>query len=266
MVEDQDGWTEEDSEQFRQLAAVAVPARDLQIAQLLTLLPFGRDEGFHVVELGSGEGLLAAALLMAFPEATLTALDGSESMRARAAARLARFGERASVAAFELGSVDWRGELDGTDVVWASLTVHHLDAEGKQRLFRDTARRTSDRGVLLLADVVEPASAGARELFAGLYDHTAETQSVEQTGSREAYEAFVREGWNIYRHSEEGETPSPLFDQLRWLQQAGFAAVEVFWLHAGHALYGGAKTPDARPLAARLSFADALTVARDAWS
>ena len=42
-----------------------------------------------IVELGSGDGVLAEALLDAFPRATLVALDGSESMRAETTARAA---------------------------------------------------------------------------------------------------------------------------------------------------------------------------------
>jgi hypothetical protein len=56
-------WTTENSEVYRQLAAVAVPARAEQIATLLMLLPFGQSDSFRVVELASGEGRLAHAIL-----------------------------------------------------------------------------------------------------------------------------------------------------------------------------------------------------------
>ncbi len=69
-------WTRDGSELHRRLAQVAVPARAEQIATLLMLIPFGRDETFRAVELAAGEGRLAAAILTAFPNATLLALDG----------------------------------------------------------------------------------------------------------------------------------------------------------------------------------------------
>jgi tRNA (cmo5U34)-methyltransferase len=37
------------------------------------------------------------------------------------------------------------------------------------------------------------------------------------------------------------DKPSHLLDQLKWLEQAGFAEVDVFWMQAGHALFGGRK-------------------------
>jgi hypothetical protein len=35
------------------------------------------------------------------------------------------------------------------------------------------------------------------------------------------------------------DKPSRLSDQFRWLEEAGFAEVDVFWMQAGHAIYGG---------------------------
>jgi cyclopropane fatty-acyl-phospholipid synthase-like methyltransferase len=64
--------------------------------------PFSIDEPLKILELGSGEGLLAEALLTRFSSASLTALDGSESMRAETTARLAALGALARVAAFDL--------------------------------------------------------------------------------------------------------------------------------------------------------------------
>ena len=39
-MSDHQGWTETISDTYRQLAQIAVPSRDQQIATLLTLMPF----------------------------------------------------------------------------------------------------------------------------------------------------------------------------------------------------------------------------------
>src|SRR6059058_4276684 len=108
-------WSEEDSRLYREFAAVIVPDRDEQIATLLALVPFARDEPFRAVELGSGEGRLAFALLDAFPRAAALALDGSAEMRAHATALLRPFGARAAVEPFDLLRMDWLARLDGAD-------------------------------------------------------------------------------------------------------------------------------------------------------
>ncbi len=232
-------WSAESSETYRQLASVAVPAREEQVATLLSLLPFGREEAFRVVELASGEGMLSQAILEAFPAATVLALDGEESMRQATAARLRSYGERARVAAFDIAGVTWYGALESADVVVSSLCVHHLDGAGKRGLFRAAHERLSARGCLLLADLILPQRAEARSLFAATWDRSARERSIAQTGDTRLFDLFAREHWNYYDYPDLFDQPSSLFDQLRWLDEAGFAVVDCFWMQAGHAIYGG---------------------------
>jgi cyclopropane fatty-acyl-phospholipid synthase-like methyltransferase len=232
-------WSAESSAVYRQLASVAVPAREEQVATLLSLLPLGRDEAFRIVELASGEGMLSQAILEVFPAATVLALDGEESMRQATAARLQPYGERAQVAAFDIMSGDWYGLLDGADAVVSSLCVHHLNGEGKRNLFAAVRERLSARGCLLIADLVLSQRMEARELFAATWDHSAHERSRAQTGDMALFDLFVREHWNYYRYHDPFDQPSPLFNQLLWLKEAGFAVVDCFWMQAGHAIYGG---------------------------
>lgn len=235
-------WTEEDSKLYQEIAAVAIPARDEQIAAMLTLLPFAQTDSFRVVELGCGEGFLSAALLDCFPQAEVVALDGSAEMRDQAAARLDAFGSRARVEPFDLFNLaEWQPCLEGVDCVVSSLVVHHLDDMEKQHLFAIIGQSLSDRGALLIADLLQPQRPEAGELFAATWDQSVKAQAVAQTGSQRLYKQFVKAQWNLYRFPDPMDKPSPLFDQLTWLKAAGFAMVDCFWLQAGHAIYGGYK-------------------------
>ncbi len=261
-------WSAESSAVYRQLASVAVPAREEQVATLLTLQPFGRAEAFRAVELASGEGALSQAILEAFPAATALALDGEASMREATATRLQPYGERAQVAAFDITDDGWSGLLDGADVVVSSLCVHHLDGEGKRGLFAAVHDRLSARGCLLLADLVQPQREEVRALFAATWDRSAQERSLAQTGDAALFDLFVRENWNYYRYPDPFDQPSPLFDQLRWLNEAGFAVVDCFWMQAGHAVYGGyrelagAKTDDALDYETALALATRALASR----
>jgi tRNA (cmo5U34)-methyltransferase len=231
--------SEADWRTYRRLAPAAVPARAEQIATLLTLFPFGSDDSFRVVEVGTGEGHLSHAVLELFPNASVLALDGSSEMLDLASARLARFGDRARTNFFELASADWQTLVEGADVVISSLCLHHLDDEGKRSLFASLRTRLSERGAILIADLVAPRRAEAERLFAETWDHSVERQSQSATGSGALFDLFVSSQWNIYRYPDPMDTPSPLFDQLRWLDEAGFSGVDCFWMQAGHAIYGG---------------------------
>jgi SAM-dependent methyltransferase len=245
------GWTETDSRTFIDDGAVFVPAREEQIATVLDLVPAQRDETFTVVELGAGAGVLARAMLQAFPRCRYVALDGSETMRGQLAQGLVVHGARAEVRAFDLASRDWRAALPSPlRCVLASLVVHHLPGPDKRRLFADLARRLEPGGALLLGDVVEPTGPGAREAFARQWDDAARAQSLALTGSLDAFARFERGGWNFYRGTPEPyDQPARLDEQLRWLRSAGFATVDCFWMRAGHAIFGGwtAGQPGRRP-------------------
>jgi tRNA (cmo5U34)-methyltransferase len=244
------------------LASVAVPAREEQMATLLSLLPFGREEAFHVVELASGEGMLSQAIVEAFPAATVMALDGEESMRQATATRLRPYGERAQVAAFDIAGVTWYGVLESADVVVSSLCVHHLHGQGKRDLFTMVHDCISARGCLLIADLVLPQREEAREFFAATWDRSAHEQSISQSGNASLFDLFLREHWNYYRYPDPFDQPSPLFNQLVWLKDVGFAVVDCFWMRAGHAIYGGYREQAGAATDDPLDYETALEIAK----
>jgi len=232
-------WSEADSETYKKLAQVAVPYRDRQIASLLTLIPFGQEDEFKAVELASGEGWLSESMLRAFPRASVLALDGSEVMRETTAARLAPFDGRVEVAAFDFFSADWLDRIEEADVVLSSLAIHHLDGEDKRTLYQVVAEKLSERGAFLIADIVEPQTSASREVFAAAWDDITRMQSVSRVGDESLYELFKSEQWNHFRTPDPVDKPSPLFEQLMWLKQAGLTGVDCFWMEAGHAIFGG---------------------------
>ena len=233
-------WGEEDTAVYRALAEVAVPGREAQLATMLCLLPFGRDEAFRIADVGCGEGVFARAALTAYPMASVLGLDGSASMREHAEALLEPFGERAEVRAFELEGVEWLDALDGADCLVSSLALHHLTAEGKRDLFAEAYRRLEERAVMMV-DVVLPQRAEAWRLYSDAYDDICWQQSMERADGDALYARLVEEKWDYYRYPDDAETHSPLSQQLAWLVEAGFDGVDCFWLQAGHAVFGGYK-------------------------
>jgi len=233
-------WTENDSQTYRDIADVAVPRRQEMMSTVVAAVPFDAAEPFKILELGSGDGRLAEALLTVFPQSTLTALDGSESMRAATSKRLALFGTRARVAGFDLTALDWWDRMFGVDLMVSSLCLHHLNDAKKQYLYKAAAERLSSRGALLVADLIDPQHLAARRLAADQWDADARQQG-EALGTPEAFARFVDAQWNHFRFPDADDHPSALFHHLVWLRHAGFEAVDCTWLHAGHAVFGGFK-------------------------
>jgi tRNA (cmo5U34)-methyltransferase len=240
----QASWSEDDSRLFQELGGVFVPQRELQFRILTQLVP-RLPEASVVVELCCGDGALAERLLDAFPEVEVRGFDGSPAMLAAAERRLARFGARWRGREFDLRTFDGSGLDRPVRAVVSSLAVHHLEGVEKAALYRRVRELLAPGGALLVADLVLPASPAASALAADLWDETTHAQAASEAPGRGAWERFVELRWNFFRHPDDVDKPSPLGDHLRWLAAAGFDGVDVFWAHAGHAVYGGFKPESA---------------------
>jgi trans-aconitate methyltransferase len=233
-------WSEEHSAQFIDLGRIYTPARDEIQQAILDLIPAERDEPFLAVELGVGGGWLSEAILERFPSARVLGLDGSPMMLRTAEARLQPFADRFETRHFQLEDRSWLAQIDiETRCFVSSLVIHHLDAAGKQALYRDLRTRLSPGGAVLIADLIAPRSEWERRYLAWQWDAEVRRQSLAMTGSLQAYQQFTDDHWNWYDHPDPMDLPSSLPDHLRWLSDAGFVGVNVFWERAGHAIYGG---------------------------
>lgn len=253
----QPAWSEDDSQTFITLGRAYTPRRDELLATFLDLVPYGEDEAFTGVELGTGSGWLTEGILRRFPRARMAGLDGSAAMREAAAGLLAPFGDRFALAPFRLEERTWRDALPSPlHLVVSSLVVHHLEADGKRELFRDLYGKLVPGGALLICDVVLPANDHGRRQMAKAWDADVRRQSREIAGDDTLYRRFVDDAWNMYAYPEDEDTidhPSTLVEQLGWLTDAGFTGVDAWSARAGHVLFGGYKegnVPRARARAA----------------
>ncbi len=219
-------WSENDSAEFVELGPNFVPDRDVQMQILCDLIP--SLEGAHVVELCCGEGLLSAHLLTRFPDMTVHGYDGSPLMLRRAQSRNAN---RFKAVLFDLAASDWRTFSFPVHAIVSSLAIHHLDGEQKRELFRDMSQCLSPGGMLAVADIAQPATAQGTILAARQWDDSVLNR-----------DAFEQAQWNLFRYPDpETDRPSTLFDQLRWLYEAGLRDIDVYYMKAGHAIFGGVK-------------------------
>jgi tRNA (cmo5U34)-methyltransferase len=236
-----DSWPEEASHDFITYGEFFVPDREEHAAAVCAAIPDDVGTG-TVLDLCCGAGGLSAAILERHPGVRVVGLDGSASMREAASTALARFGDRFRTDDFDLAEGGWRVRWNGLRAVVSSLAVHHLDAEGKQELFRGIEPMLAPGGVFALVDVVRPTSDASRRSAAASWDEQVRTRSQERLGDLSAFEAFRRLRWNCYADDAEDDPidkPSSIVEQLVWLVQAGFEGVDLLFARAGHAVMVG---------------------------
>jgi tRNA (cmo5U34)-methyltransferase len=235
-------WDEDTSRRYLDYGRYFVPERELQFHIMVSLL-YGLAHPCTILELCCGEGLLAELILLGLPGAYLIGLDGSQVMLERASERLTPFEGRFELHRFDLSDDSWRKFSRPIHGVVSSLAIHHLDGEGKQALFRDVHALLSVGGAFIIADMIEPATSAGRAVAADGWDEVVRKRSLEFDGGTAGLDFFQREGWNTYRYTEPDDIdhPSPLLDQLKWLEQAGFMDIDVHFFQAGHAIFSGWK-------------------------
>ncbi|HEY3669844.1 MAG TPA: class I SAM-dependent methyltransferase [Acidimicrobiia bacterium] len=176
-------------------------------AALVELLPDAPD---RVLDLGCGDGRLAALVLDARPSVTeVVAVDSSPAMLERARAR---FADEPRVRVVEGDLADPIRALGAFDVVVSGFAIHHL---------------VDDRKVALVQEVFTQLRPG------GVYANL----EVVASPTPELHAEFRRA---IEREADDPE--DRLVDvatQLGWMRDAGFAHVDCMWKWRGFALLAG---------------------------
>jgi tRNA (cmo5U34)-methyltransferase len=235
------GWREDDSTLFIDYGRAFTPERERQqaiICELVASVTPGR-----VVELCCGAGDLLRLLLERLPEVRALALDGSPAMLARTAATCAAHRDRLELQAFDLAARDWRRLEPAPDAICSSLAVHHLDGEGKRQLFNDLHAALRPGGIFVLADLIRPDSEAGWRIAAEDWDRAVAERSVQIYRDDRAQRRFAELRWNLYRWPDDNtiDHPSTVAEHVAWLDEAGFEAVELHWLLAGHAIFSARK-------------------------
>ena len=202
-----------------------VPQFDELYGAVLESIPYGAADGFRVLDLGAGTGLLSAVVAEAYPNARLTLVDFSPRMLEEARRRFASSGE----GRIELSVLDYAKEpLPGEyEVVVSALSIHHLEDEDKRRVFGKVYGVLVGGGVFVNADQV-----------------LAPTPEIEgryhEWWLREAHERGVSEehlAASLERIKQDKN--ATLEAQMEWLREAGFEAVDCPYKNRRFAVYGG---------------------------
>ena len=236
-------WSEQTSADFIAYGRFFNPERERQFEVIGDLVAgaVGSEPAPLLVELCCGAGDLAAYLLGRFAGSRYIAYDGSPAMLAEAARQCAPFPGRLETRQFEIGDDGWRRMQERPRIVVSSLAVHHLDGAGKRKLFGDLHALLAPGGAFILADIMRPTSPTGFAVAAEAYERAVAERSLRERGDLSMLDKLRELKWNYFRHPDDDsiDQPSSVAEHLRWLEEAGFRGVDVFWAVAGHAIVSG---------------------------
>ena len=219
-------------EHFRKQVADYVGLMERIIPQYLAqqrflceLIPFERTKRIHVLDLGSGPGVLSEIVLKLYPHASVLAFDLTKEMLDGCQARLAPAFE----GRFKTKQGDFKTESfeKEYDVILAGLTLHHLLDNERRLVFSQLYAALKEGGILLAREVVVDT-----DLFVTDWHYSLWRSFMRSNGEDDAY-------W--YAKHMEKDHPVPIERQLDWLEGAGFVHTACHWRYWNFAILSGRK-------------------------
>jgi tRNA (cmo5U34)-methyltransferase len=197
---------------------------------MVDLLPFGPAQAIRVLDIGSGYGALAAAVLDRFPSGTAVGLDISEAMMEVGRERMAQYGPRFRYHTGDFAEGALPDDLTGRfDAAVASASIHHLPSDAKRRLYAEIYNQLNPGGCFFNVDSVMPEEETIRAFYRQRREQERQRRGEPAPAERPPHAVLT------HHHIE------TVANQVAWLRGAGFEAVDCFHKRLGQTIIGGFK-------------------------
>ncbi len=216
----------------------AIPLAAEQIDVVLRLveargLPVGR-----VLDLGCGDGFLAAPILDRWPESCADLVDFSETMLAAARERFAGRPKRASIVRADYSDPAWVDALArprAYDVIVSGFSIHHQPDERKRTLYQELFDLLAPGGMFLNVEHVASATPWLEEQFNEYLIDAFHAYHGDAKSRAEIARELVR------RDDKQANILALVERQCDWLRQIGFEDVDCYLKVFELAVFGGRK-------------------------
>jgi SAM-dependent methyltransferase len=198
---------------------------------MASLLPFGEQQGFTLLDLGAGTGAASRTILELYPRSTAILADFSAEMMRAGEREMQRFAGRYRYVEFDMAAGEWPAAIPAAlDAVVTSMCVHHLPDDRKQGLFAEIFDHLAPGGWYFNYDPVRADDPVAEATWQRVTDHD-DPEAAARLGH---WRHENQERWaNHVRYMV------PLGPQLGFLRSAGFEGVDVYWKQLENVIYGG---------------------------
>jgi ubiquinone/menaquinone biosynthesis C-methylase UbiE len=194
-----------------------------------------------VLDLGCGDGILAASILQAHPNASAVLFDLSEPMIQAARKKLSSYGANLEFIIFDYGDKRWVEKVQAKspfDVIVSGFSIHHQPDERKKEIYSEIFELLGPGGLFLNLEHVSPATEWVRSLFDSCFIDSLYKMhhEIDSTVSRE-YVAT-----EYYRRDDKAANILvPVDTQCEWLRHVGYRDVDCYLKVFELALFGGRK-------------------------
>lgn len=191
------------------------------------------------LDLGSGDGTLASAVLDRFPTASATLVDFSAPMMDAARQRLAGAGIAHTFVLGDFGDPTWINGVAGLgpfDAVVSGFAIHHQPDARKREVYQEIFDLLSPGGLFVNIEHVQPGSRWLAELADELMIDSIASYH-DRVGTGKNRDQVARD--HVHRPDKAANILAPVDLQCDWLQEIGFADVDCYFRVFELAVFGG---------------------------
>ncbi len=203
-----------------------IPCFDSFYGTALDLVENLKKDRLKVLDLGAGTGLFSYLVAQRYPNASFTLCDISTEMLNEARSRF-----DGTDIQIEYLTKDYSAEplVGQYDAIISALSVHHLDDQEKESLFKRLYQNLNDGGIFINADQVLGETPVLEKTYRGTWLKQVKNNGVTETALSSALERMKE------------DKMSTLFQQLSWLKQAHFQDVNCWYKNYSFVVYSGCK-------------------------
>jgi tRNA (cmo5U34)-methyltransferase len=216
-----------------------IPYASDQIDVMLRLIAASERPMERFLDLGSGSGLLAIAMLAEYPRARATLVDFSEPMMDAARDLLQEDFSLPRFILADLGSHAWLKEVAGDapyDAIVSGFAIHHLPHDRKRGLYGEIFGLLAPGAMFINVEHVASPTPWLEEQFdRAVIDSLAGYQA--QIGMGKTKEQVAAE--YLAREDKAANILAPVEEQCQWLADAGFDDVDCYFKYFELAVFGG---------------------------
>jgi tRNA (cmo5U34)-methyltransferase len=205
----------------------ALPNAVDQLDVMLRVLAFTSRPIRRVLDLGSGSGVLAGAILERFPDAEMLLADFSEPMLDAARPRFPSPPHHLRVVDFSTSAwINDVRDLAPFDAIVSGFAIHHQPDESKRRIYAEIFGLLAPGAPFINIEHVSSASPWIEHQFNELLVDRMYAYDLEIGGGR-SREQVAHD--YVYRPDKAANILAPVETQLEWLRQIGYADVDCLF-------------------------------------
>jgi len=213
----------------------AIPLAVEQIDVMLRLIAACGRPVRRVLDLGCGDGVLAAAIVDRVPGAEVVLADFSEPMLEAARKRFSAAGVAAHFVQADYGVPSWTeavAEWSPYDAIVSGLSIHHQPDDRKCGVYREIFELVNPGGVFVNIEHVSSPTEWLTSL-----DHEMFIDSLHRHHPTQSREEVARLYYD--RPDKDANILAPVEAQCAWLREIGFTDVDCYLKVFELAVFGG---------------------------